>query len=59
MIKITIKPYTKYSERGETKGWAVIRENGHSLFFDLEEKPCVLKAWYLVQEYGLTLVEPW
>lgn len=68
MIKITItsiKADASFVEdypdfKVGDQAYYIIRDNGHRLLLYYKyEYEAVLRAWELVKEYGLTLVEPW
>lgn len=59
MIKISIFKEKPYDNSGLSVVWRIRRDNGRSLGEYKREADAIQAAWELVQEYGLTLVEPW
>lgn len=59
MIKITIFEETRDMRTPENKTFVIRRDTGKKLGEFKTEPEALQRAWTLVKEYGLILVEPW
>lgn len=59
MIKITIFHETMEMNNSKWMMFVIRRDNGKKLGAFKTEPEALQRAWTLVKEYGLILVEPW